>query len=323
MRLLNDSMDILDQLLTDTRDAMDTGQDAVQRVLQTALSDHERLGAAIRTRPKPWFFAADETLTVFCTEGRPGNASAPHDHGTWSVLGCFDGSEESWWHETDATAGLLQTGSGVLRAGQAHALPSNAIHAVMNRWNVPNGIIHIYQGNFLATDRHVWDPVTNERHQAGLSEPLAPSLNARPGTIGIEDTGNKLMLAGTAFAAITVNNLAAATQWMTDAFGLRTLTDQADSCAVDQTYSYLIEPASLTVVGLHAAVQTQPTVGLEHLALQVPSTTQLEQWHRDLTDRGMRPSSITAWDFGTFLDIIGPEELTIRLIVPAVRGTSA
>ena len=208
-------MDILDRLLTDTRDAMDSGQDAVTRVLDTALIDHERLGAAIRTRPKPWFFAADETLTVFCTEGQPGNASAPHDHGTWSVLGCFDGSEESWWHETDNTnsvSGLRHTGSGVLRAGQAHALPADAIHAVMNRWTTPNGIIHIYQGNFLAADRHIWDPITNERHAAGLSEPLAPAPHPRAAFAAVGETNAKPTLAGTAFAAVTVNNLPAATE---------------------------------------------------------------------------------------------------------------
>jgi hypothetical protein len=31
------------------------------------------------------------------------------------------------------------------------------------------------------------------------------------------------------------------------------------------------------------------------------------------------PSLTTAWDFGTFVDVIGPENLTVRLFVPAVR----
>ncbi len=315
-------MDIVDQLLKDTRDAMETGQGAVAEVLAAALTDHERLGAAIRIRPKPWFFAADETMTVFCTEGRPGNASAPHDHGTWSVLGCFNGSEESWWHEMDnGTTGLRHVGSGVLRAGQAHSLPADAIHAVMNRWNTPNGVIHIYQGNFLATDRHIWDPISHERHPAGLAEPLAPAAtssltnNRFNGDDGVETPA----LAGTAFAAVTVQDLASATRWMTDAFGLRNLTTEADSCAIDETFTYLIEPGSLTIVGLHAAKNAQAKAGLEHIALRVPSITQLEQWHQDLHDRGLHPSPITKWNFGTFVDVIGPEQLTVRLFVPAVR----
>jgi hypothetical protein len=333
-------MDILDQLLNDTRTAIcsmgsingDNGengmdslraeggvQDAVNQILTSALTDHERLGAAIQSRAKPWFFAADEIMTVFCTEGRPGNASAPHDHGTWSVLGCFDGSEESWWHQLDDNTGLRHIGSGVLRAGECHSLPADAIHSVMNRWTAPNGVIHIYQGNFLAADRHIWDPVTHERHSAGLTEPLAPVPGEQVNTNSVDIESDKPSIAGTAFAAINVNDLGAATQWLADAFNLRTLTTQDDSCAVEDRYSYLIEPASLTIVGLHSAREPQTRAGLEHLALRVTTIAQLEQWHSDLTKRGINPSAVTAWDFGTFVDVIGPENLTVRLFVPAVR----
>jgi predicted metal-dependent enzyme (double-stranded beta helix superfamily) len=331
MRLFNGSMDILDQLLTDTRDAMSTGQntntgkdpatqDTVTQLLLSALSDHERLGAAIRARPKPWFFAADETITMFCTQAQAGTASAPHDHGTWSVLGCFEGSEESWWHDLNRNRQLQQINSGVLRAGQAHALPTSAIHSVMNRWNAPNGIIHIYQGNFLAADRHIWDPITHERHLAGLSEPLAPAPHKQAGSdSAVDASSGRPALGGTAFAAITVNNLPLATSWMADTFGLRTLTDQGDSCAENQTFNYLIEPASLTIVGIHATQDRQTKAGLDHVALRVPTIATLEQWHSELTARGHEPSPITVWNFGTFVDVRGPEGLTIRLFVPAVR----
>ena len=309
-------MDLLDNLLTDTRDAMADGQAAVAGVLRAALQDHERLGSTIHARPKPWFFAADETMTMFCTEGRPGNASAPHDHGTWSVLGCFEGSEESWWHQADQH-GLAHVGSAVLRAGEAHSLPADTIHAVMNRWDAPNGIIHIYQGNFLAADRHIWDPVTGERHPAGLSEPLAPTHQTRPETVDITDA--QPTLAGTAFAAVTVNNVEVTTAWIVDAFGLSPLTTHEDSCTVDQPYSYLIEPSELTVIGLHASPTPQRKAGLEHVALRVPTIAQLHQWHASLADRKFNPTPVTQWSFGTFVDVTGPDSLTIRLFVPAVR----
>ena len=167
-------MDVLEHLIRDARDAMSAGQPAVLDVLQAAIADHERFGATVRARPQPWLFTADEMLTVFCTEGRPGSASAPHDHGTWSVLGCFDGSEETWWHEPDDVGGLRLVGASVLHAGEAHGLPASAVHAVMNRWNAPNGVVHIYAGNFLARERSLWDPVTGQRHPAGLGELLAP-----------------------------------------------------------------------------------------------------------------------------------------------------
>ncbi len=170
-------MDIIDTFLDSCRAAIGAGADAVHGVVADAVRDHERFAAAAYARPKPWFFAADDAMTVFFTEGRPGNASAPHDHGSWAVVGCFQGAEESWWHLTAPDGALQPAGGGVLRAGDAHQLPANAIHAVMNRWDQPNGIVHVYPGNFLAADRHIWDPVTFERHPAGLTEPLAPATS--------------------------------------------------------------------------------------------------------------------------------------------------
>jgi predicted metal-dependent enzyme (double-stranded beta helix superfamily) len=311
-------MDVLDQLLDDVRGAMPSGQTAVAEILSSALTDHERLGGAIRIRPKPWFFAADETMTVFCTEGRPGNASAPHDHGSWSVLGCFAGSEESWWHET-GDAGLLQVGSGVLRAGQAHSLPADAIHAVMNRWTTANGVVHIYAGNFLAAERHIWDPVSHECRPAGLSEPLAPAEGHTSLVSGREAVDDLPLLAGTAFAAIEVDEIDDCAAWIERTMGLTSLTTQDDTCAVGDRFHYLIDPSSLTIIGLHAAPRPLDGPGLAHLALRVPSMAQLERWRDDLSHRGARPSAITQWRFGAFVDVVGPGRLTIRLFVPEVR----
>jgi hypothetical protein len=310
-------MDLIDELQAQAREAMSAGQGAVNDVLADVLKDHERFSAALRRRPKPWFFAADDTMTLFCTEGRAGNASAPHDHGTWSVLGCFDGAEESWWLEI-ADGALRHTGSGVLRAGDVHALPANAIHAVMNRWNQPNGVVHIYAGNFLATERSIWDPVTHQRHGAGLAEPLAPAAASIRAPAG-EIDDDQLVLGGTAFAAVAVRDISQTATWLSDAFGMNLLTDDNDSCAVELPYAYLIEASSLTIVGLHRNQRNSGTAGLEHVALRVASLAQLERWHHHLTEGGFEPSGLTAWSFGTFFDVTGPDQLTVRLLVPAVR----
>jgi predicted metal-dependent enzyme (double-stranded beta helix superfamily) len=311
-------MDLVDQLISDCRSALSGGPAAVADCTKQALADPERFMAALQAKPKPWFFAADDELTVFCTEGRPGNASAPHSHGTWSVLGCFDGSEESWWYEGVADGGVKQIGNGVLRRGDVHLLDTDAIHSVMNRWNVPNGVIHIYGGNFLAKERFIWDPVTGERTLAGLTEPLAPHESIGTPT-GVADSGDS-GLGGTLFAALAVNNVGRVTSWLSESFGLARLTDQTDSCAVDQ-FSYLIDPASFTIIGVHAYDSAcAPTVraGLDHLALRVPSIERLETWRQSFVDRGLKPSAITSWQFGTHLDVVGPEDLKVRLFVPAV-----
>lgn len=167
-------MTFLDAFLDDCRDAVRGGQEETLTVVRSALEDPEAFAAAVMERPKPWFFVADNDLTVFCTSAGPGSASAPHDHGTWSVLGCFLGSEESWHHRR-TNSGLADFGTGVLRAGEAHALPADAVHSVMNRWDTPNGVVHVYAGNFLALDRTIWDPVSLAAHPAGMTEMVAPS----------------------------------------------------------------------------------------------------------------------------------------------------
>jgi predicted metal-dependent enzyme (double-stranded beta helix superfamily) len=164
----------LDRFIDDCRAAVLLGQAAAHTVVAEALSDPERFAAVVQARPQPWFFAADGMMTLFCTEGAAGSASSPHSHGTWSVLGCFAGAEESWWHREDDEAGLVAVGNGFLQAGDVHSLPSDAIHATMNRWDTPNGVVHLYAGNFLAIERHIWDPVTFQRHLSGLALPHAP-----------------------------------------------------------------------------------------------------------------------------------------------------
>jgi predicted metal-dependent enzyme (double-stranded beta helix superfamily) len=316
-------MNLLDTFLADCREAIAAGQPAVLDVVKHAISDPERFAAAVRAKPKPWFFAADDDLTVFCTEARPGSASSPHSHGTWSVLGCFDGAEESWWHrpasDSEIAEALDVVGTGVLRAGQAHSLPDDAVHAVMNRWASPNGIVHVYAGNFLAAERHVWDPVTGQRHDAGLSEPFAPLGSSAPHETF--SNSDRPVLAGTAFAALSVTDINAVTTWLANVFGLQPFVAPADTCAVGEEFAYLIEPSSLTIVGVHktSSPQSRDTPSLDHLALRVPTMTQLEQWHATLDAAGHRPSAITPWKFGTFTQIVGPEGVIIRLFVPAVR----
>jgi hypothetical protein len=311
-------MNLLDSFLDECRSAIESGSDAVHSVVTNALSDPERFGAAVRERPKPWFFAADEVMTVFCTDGRPGSASAPHDHGTWSVLGCFSGAEESWWYEPH-DGGLTSVGTGLLRSGDAHQLRADVVHSVMNRWNAPNGIVHVYAGNFLALDRHIWDPVSGVRHQAGLAEPYAPLPGSSGPAIQVTADSSGPSLAGTAFVALAVDDVPAVSDWLTATFGLQSLTDDRDSCAVDEQYRYLLEPSSLTIVGVHRRADASAG-GIDHVALRVPGLEALDQWRTQLETVNAGPSPITRWNYGSFVEVVGPEQIRIRLFVPERRA---
>jgi predicted metal-dependent enzyme (double-stranded beta helix superfamily) len=321
-------MDPIDTLIRDCRDASSSGQSAVHAVVALALVDHERLVSALRAKPAPWFFAADDLITMFCTEARAGSASAPHDHGLWSVLGCVTGAEESWWHKADDHR-LDTLGHTVLRAGEVHSLSDTAVHSVMNRWDAPNVVVHVYGGNFLGVDRHIWDPITGQRHPGGLAEPYAPlhldmpsgmeAGQAEPDRKEVAETNSdRLSLAGTAFAALAVNDLSAVVAWFKDTFGLTSLASEAETCAAEEDrFTYLIEPGSLTAIGIHQRPKPLEA-GLDHLALRVTSVDALHHWREHLVDVGANPTPVTAWQFGTFIEVVGPEGLKIRLFVPRV-----
>lgn len=166
-------MDALDHLiskclaLVDGPDPGGAVGEAVRRV------DLDAVNEAIVARPGPWFFHADHRLTLFATQAHPGTGSAPHDHGLWAVIACLEGREGSRRYELHDD-GLVQTGQGRLDRGQAHLVPSDAIHAVFNCWTEPNLVLHVYGGDFLSTAKNVWDPISGNRSVLGLSEPLAP-----------------------------------------------------------------------------------------------------------------------------------------------------
>ncbi len=323
-------MPILDTLIADLREGVSEGQATVHSIVQSALIDHERFAADLQARSKPWFFVADDTLTMFCTDARPGSASAPHDHGLWSVIGCFAGAEESWWQREENNAEgdrkgkrLVTIGSGVLRPGECHSLARDVTHSVMNRWNVANGIVHVYAGNFLASERSIWDPVTSERHIAGLTEPLAPLHGEGGLSIPIDANVDRIGLAGTAFAAIAVDDVQQTAEWMAMMLDLTMLTNQDATCATGERFTYLIDPVSLTAIGIHGrgdvevaeSVTGSKQAGFDHLALRLSSMDQLLAWRTLLSSRGADPSAITKWDYGTFVEVVAPGNVRVRLIV--------
>lgn len=168
-------MDALESLINTCREAA-RGPDASGEVCSiVASSDLQAVLDTVRSRPEPWFFEAGPDLSVFATAGRPGSGSAPHDHGLWAVVACLVGAEGSRLYE-ERDGALIETGLALLPAGDVHALPVQAIHAVFNCWDAPNLVLHLYGGDFLAAPKRVWDPITGASSSLGLTEPLAPGV---------------------------------------------------------------------------------------------------------------------------------------------------
>jgi predicted metal-dependent enzyme (double-stranded beta helix superfamily) len=165
-------MDLLNDLITELRACSDDA-DAALSLTAAAARKPGGLLAAIESRPAPWYFLADPSLTVFATSGAPGTGSAPHSHGLWAVVACLGGQEGSRTYEVD-DGQLTERGQRRLVAGQAHSLDADAVHAVFNCWSEPNIVLHVYGGDFMKAAKIVYDPLSGDAYLLGLTEPLVP-----------------------------------------------------------------------------------------------------------------------------------------------------
>jgi predicted metal-dependent enzyme (double-stranded beta helix superfamily) len=83
----------------------------------------------------------------------------PHDHRMWVLIGLTTGREDNlFWHRS--SAGVTCHGAEALFEGDVGVLPVDAIHSVTNPLERYTGGIHVYGGDFFATQRSQWDPET-------------------------------------------------------------------------------------------------------------------------------------------------------------------
>jgi len=102
-------------------------------------------------------------LTILNLHWGPCMAFHPHNHRMWAVIGIYGGREENTFYRR-AGHGLTQHGGKVLETGDTIPLGETIIHAVTNPLDRITGAIHVYGGDFFATPRSEWDPVTHAEH---------------------------------------------------------------------------------------------------------------------------------------------------------------
>lgn len=105
-------------------------------------------------------------LTVLNVVWKPGVTIRPHNHEMWAVIGIYSGREDNiFWRRLrdDAphpagTGRIEAAGAKALSTGDVAPLGRDIIHSVTNPIDRLTGAIHIYGGDFFATDRSEWDP---------------------------------------------------------------------------------------------------------------------------------------------------------------------
>lgn len=136
-------------------------QEAVKAVLAKGVSNPSAMLRAIGepTEAGLKVFLRSRELTIFAASWTPQMNLMPHNHHMWANIGIYTGREDNIiWERREK--GLEANDVRCLFAGDVATLNTNAIHSVTNPLNRFTGGLHIYGGDFFATERSQWDPET-------------------------------------------------------------------------------------------------------------------------------------------------------------------
>lgn len=85
----------------------------------------------------------------------------PHNHLMWANIGIYAGREDNLFWRQDQDR-IRACGAEALFEKDVTSLPVDVIHSVTNPLLRFTGGIHVYGGDFFATERSMWDPESLE-----------------------------------------------------------------------------------------------------------------------------------------------------------------
>lgn len=147
---------------------------AVREVLARAVSEPREilnaLGEPCEAGVKR-IYNTDE-LTILNVVWAPLMTLRPHDHNMWALIGIYTGREDNiFWRR--AGDSVEAAGAKALSTGDVEPLGKDIVHSVTNPIQKLTGAIHIYGGNFFATEgRSEWDPETLHRQPLNMERNL-------------------------------------------------------------------------------------------------------------------------------------------------------
>ena len=84
----------------------------------------------------------------------------PHDHGTWAAILLLSGREKNTIYKRGEGGRLKREREVVLDKGSVLLMPAGAVHVAECIGKKPALGLHVYGGNVLGLERHMWDPDT-------------------------------------------------------------------------------------------------------------------------------------------------------------------
>jgi len=156
----------LDRFTADLRAALaERSRQAVREVVARAVADPASLLRCIGEPEKPslQILLRAPDLTVLNVVWSPKQVTLPHDHRMAAIIGMYGGREDNifWRRIPDATAFQIEAAGGqALGTGDVTILGRDVIHSVVNPLGKLSGAIHVYDGDFMAQQRSMWDAET-------------------------------------------------------------------------------------------------------------------------------------------------------------------
>ena len=155
----------LEKLVVDCRQAIvaDPSCCSLREVVARAVADRSGVMNALgepRRGQLQTLYRSPE-LTVLNVIWAPSMSIMPHDHRMCAVIGLYGGREDNvfWQRVPGHPDGKVEvSGVKTLETGQTAILDGNIIHSVTNPTRQLTGAIHVYGGDFFATERSEWDP---------------------------------------------------------------------------------------------------------------------------------------------------------------------
>ncbi len=150
-----------DRFIDNVKRALSDGPDAVDEVMARAVSDPN---SVLRELGEPNAAAIEllhreDDLSIFNIVWPPMAVLVPHDHLMWATIGVYTGREDNimWRRNGESIEATTATSVGTK---EVFALPSDAVHSVVNPVSRYTAAIHVYGGDLSSARRSQWDPLT-------------------------------------------------------------------------------------------------------------------------------------------------------------------
>jgi predicted metal-dependent enzyme (double-stranded beta helix superfamily) len=154
----------LERFVAECREAHaeDRSHKAVREVLARVLADRgamlKELGEPSRAEIQKLYHSP--SLTILNVIWAPRMTIFPHEHRMWAVIGIYTGREDNIYWRRLPDGRVEAAGAQSMCEGDAAPLGRDIVHSVINPIGRFTGAIHVYGGDFFATERSEWDPET-------------------------------------------------------------------------------------------------------------------------------------------------------------------